>query len=599
MKKTQRSGSLAGRITLAVLVILIAGMLVEGIFSYVIYRNDSLADNAERAKDIAQTAASAFLYPEKLMEAFDTGTETEYWKEMKQFLDDTILRTGVTYLYVMDSWYDTKAYYHMEGVPPWEPVTLGLGDSDALEAFTEEMFDTLRTGEPSLTGAYMSEGYGNVVSGFAPILGADRRAVAVVGVDILVDHVLEASNGFAVKTAFIVLGFSLLFGLFTFWYIRRSVGQPLSALTQAFAGISTGDMDVEVDIHARDETGKLADSFRVMLDNMREQVGAMQSIAQGDYSLEVPERSDKDAMNRAINHMLAMTGDTIHQISASAAQVSVGSKQIADGAQALAQGSTEQAAAVERLSASIAEINGKTRQNADIAREAAELSGAIWENSEKGSRQMNEMMDAVREINEASRNIGKVIKVIDNIAFQTNILALNAAVEAARAGQYGKGFAVVAGEVRNLATQSAEAAKETGKLIESSIEKANLGLEIATETSGSLQEIVSGINRSAQIVSQIAQSSEEQAAAIREINTGVDQVAQVVQQNSATAEESAAASEEMSGQSHMLEQLVAQFKVKEGNASPPALPGSSRRTLAMPEKTSYRSRDFHVRFDKE
>lgn len=380
---------------------------------------------------------------------------------------------------------------------------------------------------------------------------------------------------------------ALIVSVLLAWRIITSIMKPLRKMAKAAGTISTGDLDVDVSYPVNDEIGKLAGAFQKMLDTTKEQVLVAESLADGDLTTVIAPRSEKDAMNIALQRMVDNLNGMFGEIQASTAQVSTGAKQIADGAQALAQGATEQAAAVEELSSSMNEIAVQTKENAGIANEAAELSGVIRSNAEKGSLQMDQMMLAVREINEASGQISKVIKVIDDIAFQTNILALNAAVEAARAGQHGKGFAVVAEEVRNLAAKSAEAAKDTGGLIENSIEKANLGLDIATETAESLREIVDGINHSAEIVLQIAQSSEQQSMAIEQINTGIDQVAQVVQQNSATAEESAAASEEMSGQSDTLEQLISQLKLKDAD-SRPALStgyGPDGKVFAMPEKT--------------
>jgi methyl-accepting chemotaxis protein len=224
--------------------------------------------------------------------------------------------------------------------------------------------------------------------------------------------------------------------------------------------------------------------------------------------------------------------------------------------------------AIEELSSSISEISERTKNNADMAGRAARLADTIKRNAEKGTLQMDEMLVAVKAIHEASQAISKVMKTIDDIAFQTNILALNAAVEAARAGQHGKGFAVVAEEVRNLAAKSATAARETEDLIENSIEKAELGVRIAGNTSESLTEIVSGVKESSRLVSDIAKESEAQSAGISKINSGIGQVTVVVQQNSATAEEGAAASEEMSGQSAILHELITQFKIKTGYESP-------------------------------
>jgi len=243
----------------------------------------------------------------------------------------------------------------------------------------------------------------------------------------------------------------------------------------------------------------------------------------------------------------------IREVSASFVK---GSKQIADSANNLAQGANEQTATIDRLTDSINDIRQQTSNSASIAREAANLSETIKSNAEKGNVQMDNMMQAVKEINSAGGQIEKVIKVIEDIAFQTNILALNAAVEAARAGTAGKGFAVVAEEVRNLASKSAEAANNSGVLISDTVEKAHLGLTIATETAESLKEIVDGINKSAQLVEEIAQNTDNQAAATGHLSEGINQVANVVSQNSAAAEQSAAASQQLSGQAAYLEQLV-------------------------------------------
>jgi len=371
---------------------------------------------------------------------------------------------------------------------------------------------------------------------------------------------------------FVVI-FAFAFGIIMLinYFVGKTFAKPFIALNKIIGKFSqTGSITLNADDSVavakygsrRDEIGQ-SFNFVVELFKRLESIGGeVTALAHGDLTVKISILSEKDVLGNSLHLLNEKLNDTLREIDLSAEQVASGSKQIADGSQILAQGSTEQAAAVQQLSASISTVAQMTKENADMAERAAMLANEIKVSAEKGSGQMSEMMTAVKDINESSQNISKVIKSIDDIAFQTNILALNAAVEAARAGQHGKGFAVVAEEVRNLAAKSAVAAKDTESLIADSIAKAELGSKIADETSESLTEIVAGIGESNQIIVEIAKSSEQQTESISQINTGIDQVAQVTQQNSATAEQSAASSAEMSNQSSMLEQLISQFKLK-------------------------------------
>jgi len=378
-----------------------------------------------------------------------------------------------------------------------------------------------------------------------------------------------------------VLALALIAAIVLALYISGLISKPLSTLSVFMnkAG-STGDISLspeDVKIISsmsmvKDEIGQTISQTASFIEHVTRIAGELKTISSGDLTADIKLLSNNDTMGLSLKNMVDNLNDMFGNIQASTGQVSVGSKQVADGAQALAQGATEQAASIEELSSSIAEIANKTKENAQIADQTSKLSETIRESALKGSSQMDEMITAVKEINDASQSISKIIKTIDDIAFQTNILALNAAVEAARAGQHGKGFAVVAEEVRNLASKSAEAAKDTGDMIQNSMEKAELGSRIAGETATSLKDIVTGINESGQMISDIARASEEQSHGISQINIGIDQVAQVVQQNSATAEESAAASEEMSSQSAILEELISQFRLKSGSSTFKGLP---------------------------
>ncbi len=313
----------------------------------------------------------------------------------------------------------------------------------------------------------------------------------------------------------------------------------------------------------------LNDTIETLSTYVREISVTLNEMAKGNLRLAITReyRGDFASIKSSLNEIIRSLNNVLNDIHNTATQVALGSRQVSDSAQALSQGSTEQASSVEQLTASMEEISAQTKQNSLSANQASEIALSAKNGAIEGNKQMKEMLGAMQQINEASSNISKIIKVIDEIAFQTNILALNAAVEAARAGQHGKGFAVVAEEVRNLAARSANAAKETTVLIESSIKKVEDGSKIAEDTASALNTIVDSVSTATNLVGEIAKASNEQALGIAQVNQGIIQVSQVVQMNSATSEESAAASEELSSQAEILKEMVGRFQLKQADSS--------------------------------
>lgn len=351
--------------------------------------------------------------------------------------------------------------------------------------------------------------------------------------------------------------------------IKKSIKELAEEVAELIKSVVDGKLNVRADSNKYNFEFKtivmgINQLIDVIIKPIEETSEILQKMSQGDLSNEVSGnyKGDHAILKNAINKTLTSINDLISQANIASDQVTSGAQQVADASQSLSQGATQQASSLEEVSSSMQEISAQTKQNAENANKANTFATESKTSALNGNKQMGNLMSAMSEIADSSKNISKIIKVIDEIAFQTNLLALNAAVEAARAGRHGKGFAVVAEEVRNLAARSAKAAKETSEMIEEAIKKAQNGSAIANQTATVLNVIEQSATTVSEIIADIATASTQQAQSISEINTSLVQIEQVTQQNTANAEESAAASEELSGQSRELKNMLSKFRLK-------------------------------------
>ena len=442
---------------------------------------------------------------------------------------------------------------------------------------------------------FSSYKYGGVskVMAYAPITGINGWSI---GITAKTSDFMGGVQKAILSTIVLVIVFAAA-GLLVAIAFARSITRPLSLCTERLKLLSQGDVTTPVpEVNSNDETRVLADCLQTIGIGLggvvKDIVYLLDEMAKGNFNVESRAKDyyvgDFAPIQGSIAQIVDSLNATLSQINEASDQVAAGSDQVSSGAQALSQGATEQASSVEELAATITEISGQVKNNAESANSASRLVSEVGGKLGESNAQMQQLEGAMNEINTCSQEIGKIIKTIEDIAFQTNILALNAAVEAARAGTAGKGFAVVADEVRNLASKSAEAAKNTTALIESSIKAVEKGTLIASGTAQSLEAVVQGAGQITTRVEEISNASSEQATSIAQVTMGVDQISSVVQTNSATAEQSAAASEELSGQAQLLRNLVSRFTLRPGapQAAPQRPPVHSEQEYHEPQPYS-------------
>jgi len=412
-------------------------------------------------------------------------------------------------------------------------------------------------------GSYKS-GKDKMFAAYAPVNGTDGWSLAVVAPQL--DYL--SSTYFDIIINLVMMVFAILLSIIVALKLANSIGNPMKACAERMRLLVEGDLETPVpEAVNEDETGILMASTADLVAGLSAIIHDIDFLLHemANQNLDIHSQNREAYVGDFQSILISMRmlklelSDTLLQINTSADQVSNASSQVSSSAQNLSQGSVEQASSVQELAARISEISNQAKHTASGALDVRRQTHSVGEGVSACNHQMQELMSAMERIHSSSDEIGKIIKTIEDIAFQTNILALNAAVEAARAGEAGKGFAVVADEVRNLASKSAEASKNTSVLISHSAEAVQTGNEIAEHTANTLQKVVGSIDTMIESIDQIASVSNEQSDAILQVNEGISQITSVVQSNSATAEESAAASEELSAEAASLKKLVDQF----------------------------------------
>lgn len=445
-------------------------------------------------------------------------------------------------------------------------------EMDKIKGFTEELFPLIEEGsaESRMRATEI------MINDYSPVnetAEADIKAFTDGQREVAATNYESAMREQKIQmaVAIILSVVAVVFAVIMALRLMAAVLTPIREMQRVMEDMEKGNLDSKVSYEAEDEFGEFADRMRSMLTFLKNVINDVDyllvELGSGNFTVRSKMVDvyvgDYRSMLESIRKLKNNLNSTISQINHASVQVTNESDQVSAGAQALSQGSTEQASSVEELAATINEISNNISQNAESARSACERAENVKEQAGESSIRMQEMLSAMEDISSTSGEIGKIIKTIEDIAFQTNILALNAAVEAARAGAAGKGFAVVADEVRNLAGKSAEASQNTAVLIESSLKAVESGTKIANETAQSLSNVVTGVDDVTVTIEKISEASVEQADAVKQVTIGIDQISSVVQTNSATAEQSAAASEELAGQAQILKGLVDRFTIEE------------------------------------
>lgn len=447
-------------------------------------------------------------------------------------------------------------------------------DKDKIDYLIEVLNVEKKVRNEIINSKYKSDAQRIIFNSYEPIVNDINNNLDYIknGINERINERAESSDRnskFSIILTIVMTVIVSFFAVVISYVISNSIIKPLNEIEKLAAALSVGDLNYKINYKSENELGILSKTMESSIGTIVSYIKGideiMSEVSKGNLNVNLKQKfsGEFERIEKSITQSVHMLSSTLHKINESTKEVSMGAEQIAMGAQSLSVGSTEQSSSVEELSATIEEISQMIKLNANMAEEASSSALQVKNEINFSNEQMKNMIFAMEIINVKSKNIGKIINTIEDIAFQTNILALNAAVEAAHAGSAGKGFSVVADEVRNLAVKSSEAAKNTTTLVQETVKSINEGNKTLELTAHSLNNVVIGSENINNMIYEVSRNSQEQSSSIEQIMCGIEQISIVVQKNSALAEEDAATSEELSGQAQELHSLVNKFVFKE------------------------------------
>lgn len=541
-------------------------MLIGG-FSYLNFKRNLIEYLGEKAKSIALTV-SVNIDGDKIGHLNTTGQKDDYYQVLLNYLDKVKKSTNLSYLYIM---VDDGDKYKYIAEAPSDKNPSALGDTDSKDQYGAEPAEVLSTGNAQYSGIYNTTEYGSLLSGFAPITDSTGKTIGVVGMDIAADIIYQSiSNYLPIVITIMTLSASISFILIIF-VMNKIIVKPMRTLQKVSQKLAKSEFDVSIPakyLKKKDEIGLLSNAFETVANNTKSVVKDISDIlskmSHKDLNIEKMQHYSGDfkPIEESITNIIVIYNQLMNKFGNVSNVVSKNAQQLSNISGELAQGSIKQSYALDNLTTSLANISDDAVTNALKVSDTKNCISEMVNVLDAGNEQMKQTLSAMEEISFSANQIPRVIKVIDDITFQTNILALNAAVEAANAGAAGKGFAVVADEVRSLAKKTLEAANQTSLLITASINAVQKGANITNQAASAIESVTETAKLVIGTIDKIVSSSNIQAASISNIMQVMGQISEVVQNNSANAQECAAFSQELTAHSNNLHRDLSDFVLK-------------------------------------